>query len=342
MNTHFSDPNDSDSDNDVISDGAEVTTYGTNPSSIDTDGDGYNDPTEILSGSNPLLGASVPGATHIARVLGADAAEGLDLTGNFLYAFNVGTPGAAGLIHDANFTADTAPGISVDAPNEIGFWNNPDFGANAADNALEFVFQSIRWADLGNGDPAKRSVKVNLANLVPGRQYKLQLLFGEACCPSRTFDLHVEGTEVISDFVTRVVQGGYPMPGAGSAMVHTFTATDSTLNVVLDGGTTSTVSNPGNDPNAILSGVTLEELTMPVPIEITSVSIVPGGIKLDFRGTPGHTYSVDWAPDLATWEEVNDNLVPNGSGDATWTDTDINRVGPGAFRGFYKLRDPTP
>ena len=54
-----------------------------------------------------------PGGSHVARVLGADASEGLDFQGTFAYAVNVGPDGATGPIHDANFTADSAPGIYI-------------------------------------------------------------------------------------------------------------------------------------------------------------------------------------------------------------------------------------
>ena len=338
--TAGSNPNDPDSDDDTLTDGAEVNTHHTSPLSIDTDGDGYNDPTELISGTNPALASSTPGGSFIARVLGADAAEGLDLTGTFKYAFNVGPDGAAGLIHDADFTADSAAGITVSAGNQIasGGWVIPSLGSSPADDALEAVFRDIRWSDVGSADPALQDVKVDLANLIPGRQYKLQLLFGEQCCPTRTFDISVEGNLIADDFNITNAQGPTPMTIAGAAVVYSFTAGDNTLNILLAGAGVAPV--PGVDRNATLSGVTLEEIVTPVPLDIVSVTRVPTGLRLDTRGTPGTVYIVDWAPDLVTWEEVNDNLVPDASGNATWTDTNLLRVGPAVRRGFYKLRAP--
>src|SRR5207247_2104789 len=112
-----------------------------------------------------------------------------DLSGNFKYAFNVGPTGAAGQAGDANFTADNAPGITVSAPNAIANWTAPNFGNSAADNVLGLVYQSIRWANADNPDPEMRKVKVDLANLVVGRRYKLQLLFGENSSAHRIFDV---------------------------------------------------------------------------------------------------------------------------------------------------------
>ncbi len=339
VNIHLSNPNDPDTDDDTLSDGAEVNTHGSSPLSRDGDNDGFNDPTEVLNASNPSSNSSTPPASHVARVLGGDAGEGLDLTGTFPYAFNVGTnPVPVGLIQDADFTLDSAPGITISAPNQILNWTNPQLGATPQDDALETVLQSIRWADLANADPTKRAVRVDLANLVIGRQYKLQLLFSEQCCPNRTFDVSVDGALVYDNFSISTAQGPTPAGPSGAAIVYSFTAADDTLNILLDGA--GVPPFPGLDPNATLSGLTLESLVVPVALDITSVAKGPLGLKLNTRGTPGISYSVDWSSDLVTWEEVHDALVHDPAGDATWTDTALSRVGPAIFRGFYKLRDP--
>lgn len=333
----LSDPNDPDSDDDTLSDGAEVNTHGSSPLSIDTDNDGFNDPTEVLSSSNPALAASTPGASHVARVLGADPSEGLDFAGTFAYAVNVGPDGATGQIHDANFTSDSVPGVTISAGHFIagGGWANPNLGTSPGDDSLEAIFRDIRWSDVTSVTP---DVNVTLANLVPGRQYKLQLLFGEQCCPQRTFDVSVEGILLADDFNMGVVQGVAPMNISGAAVVHTFTAGDDTLNILLAGS--GVAPNDLLDRNAILSGFTLEELVVEVPLDITAVSSGPGSLTLSMRGTPGVTYSVDWSPDLVTWEEVWDSLTPDVNGNGAWTDTDPGRVGPLARRGYYKLRNP--
>jgi hypothetical protein len=55
VNTHGTDPLDSDTDNDGLSDGAEVNTYGTDPLDPDSDNDGLNDGFEVSIGTNPAL-----------------------------------------------------------------------------------------------------------------------------------------------------------------------------------------------------------------------------------------------------------------------------------------------
>ena len=134
------------------------------------------------------------------------------------------------------------------------------FGGSAADNVVSTVFRSIRWADFANPAPALRTLRVDLANLVPGRRYKLQLLFGEQCCSQRIFDVLVEGALVANDFVTAEAQGGIPLTSAGSAVVHEFIAGDATLNIVLDGASVTAIQ--GLDRNPILNGLTLEEMSL--------------------------------------------------------------------------------
>ena len=101
-------------------------------------------------------------ATSVGSFTGGDPGEGLDLSGNFLYAINIGTGGAAGQAGDANFTEDSVAGVTVTAINEIVNWHLPEYGDSAADDVLEKVMQSIRWS------PAPEVPKVTLERLVVG------------------------------------------------------------------------------------------------------------------------------------------------------------------------------
>src|SRR5205085_2457400 len=119
----------------------------------------------------------------------------------------------------------------------------------ATDNTLENVYRSIRW----NNAP----VSVSLANLTPGRRYKLQLLFAEAGPSNRTFDIMVGGVLAVDNFNPSSAQGGGALTYAASAVVHEFTATTAGLTVTLDGTNVPVI--PGLDRNPILNGFTLEQ-----------------------------------------------------------------------------------
>jgi hypothetical protein len=228
--------------------------------------------------SDPLSEQRGPAATRIERVLGFGSGRGLDLTGTFVHAFNVGPSGAAGQAGDAVFTADDAPGITVHAPNNpIAIWNNPDFGNTAEDDVLETVFRSIRWADHLASDPAARTLRVDLAGLVPGRRYRLQLLFGEAGAAGRRFDILVDGARIVDDFDPTTAQGGVPMTTAGSAVVHEFHATTSTVHIVLDG--TDVASVPGLNRDPYLNGATLELLAS-VPTAVADTLVRDPGTRV--------------------------------------------------------------
>ncbi len=133
-----------------------------------------------------------------------------------------------------------------------------ELGSGTADVDLAKVYNSIRWAVFNSSDPASRTVNVSLANLIVGQTYKLQLLIGESVSAQRTFDIFVNGSQVADDFKPAVVQGSTALTKAGAAFVHQFTATSTTLSIVLDGSNVAQVQ--GVDANPILNGVTLARL----------------------------------------------------------------------------------
>jgi hypothetical protein len=338
-------PNKADSDNDGLSDGAEfaLTTNplladtdgddlldgaeslrSTNPLSADTDGDTFPDAAELIGGSNPRAAASIPAPAATGVFTGGDAGEGLDLEGSFLYAFNFGTPGAAGSAGSAVFSTDNVPGIGYSALNQIPNWQLPDYGGSANDDTLERVMQSIRWAG------APDTVRLQLAGLEPGRRYKLQLLFPETGT-ARGFDVKVEGGVVADDFFPGNYQGAVTTQGA--MVSYEFTAHDSVLRIELDGADTF-----ATDKNPILAGLTLESLPV-IPAGLSIVTITSSGVNFAATGTPGIVFALDYSPALSagTWSEVNDNVTMNASGSASVTDAIPAHRTPGS--GFWRLRN---
>lgn len=186
-----------------------------------------------------------------------ESADDLDFTtddgGTFLYAVNVGGPSVT--VQDVVFSADAdagnpgagIPGLTLVAQNHILGWGGRNEMGNTPDaDALEEILHSIRWS----ARPA--SVNITMENLVPGGEYRLQLLFAEKCC-DRAWDIFVNGDLIVDDFSANGLAGQNPALGTYAA--HVFVATSSTLEVVLDG--TDSVRPDGN---AILDGFTLKQM----------------------------------------------------------------------------------
>jgi hypothetical protein len=200
--------------------------------------------------TNTVLGGTIGVFT------GADPGEGLDLSGNFAYAVNVGGPGGA-VVGDATFTdgsiagmaGGSSAGASITVANEILNWHAPAYGDSADDDALESVIQSIRWSE-------SPGVNVDL-DVTPGQAYKLQLMFAENCC-DRGFDILVEGELMVDNFNVQVTQGGIANTAQGALFSAEFVAGDDVLNIGLAS------ANPlAPDNNPILNALTLEIVPEP-------------------------------------------------------------------------------
>ncbi len=270
---------------------------------------------------NPFAGISGSGTwsfttadTVLTPFTGGDAGEGLDLSGNIIYAFNLG--GTDQTVQGVNFVATAvgippagiAPGggtLEFDyATANPGGANGADYGPSADDDALESIVNTVWYNSNWTFD----------LDVVPGTEYQLQLIFQESFLPlqgvpARNFDVSLGSpalplTLVIDDFAQGLVTNGASQPGDDFGMVYsyTFTATDSPLRVALD-------DNPLEigDGNAVLAAVTLEELSM----ETLALRITGNGANLDFEweSNPGMFYvlrsSTDLAADLSTWDSVN-------------------------------------
>ena len=151
-------------------------------------------------------GASVPAeidlstAVHTSLFTGADAGEGLDLDGNFIFAVDVGGPGGQ-RVGSVLFMADASTaGVSVVAQNVIPVWGDPiNFGESPADDGLESVMAGIRWS------ASPTPVIVSLEGLTRSANYRLQLMFHEECC-SRGFDLFVDDVRIVERYSPQVEQ----------------------------------------------------------------------------------------------------------------------------------------
>jgi len=279
INTTKTDPSKADTDGDGLKDGDEVNLYHTDPTKADSDGDGLPDGDEVFT-----TGAKTKISNVVVQAFsGGDPGEGLDLQGNFKYAVNVSSAGAAGKAGDADFTADNVPGVTVIAPNNIPNWDTPEFGDSAADNVLEKVEQSIRYGS---------TVKILLDNLTPASTYRLQMLFFEQCCGTRGFNIYVDGELVAADFSPPNIQGGANNTAAGAVVSVDVETQRSQMGIIL---TINGRTDPSlTDPNAIIDGFTLETLKEgPVQTQ-PKVTITEGADgKVTITTTDGSLQSAD-------------------------------------------------
>ena len=248
---------------------------------------------------------------------GGDPGEGLDFTGDFVYAIDIKGPGGV-TIDDAVFTSDGTSGFTVSAQYSNAAWKDrPNFGFSFNDAALELLMHSIRYSV----SPTPMTVTMEV---VEGNEYRLQLLFYEQCC-YRGFDVLVDGVRIVDEFSPQIEQGG-PTGSSrpGAAIYHEFVATGSTTTVTLDG-----ISAAFGDTNPILNAVTLER----IPGGDSFVSFVYVGQEMSWEDARAHCRAN--YHDLASIHSASENaevdaLCPNrcwigGSDSAqegTWTWSD--------------------
>ncbi|WP_167758619.1 PEP-CTERM sorting domain-containing protein [Zemynaea arenosa] len=203
-----------------------------------------------------LLGAACAcaSATPIVGVFtGADAGEGLDLSGTFTHALTMYSPANNTKVGDATFQYyGSAPGVTTAAGNLNVSWYTPDYGTSAADNGLELVMHSLIWSNAANSATGQ-VLTLTMNDLVVGQTYKFQLMFAEQGF-NRGFDVFQDNVKIVDDFSPWKVAGMYN--GRQSALItNEFVATSSTLSIGF-GGTAAGFS----DNNPILSAFTLENV----------------------------------------------------------------------------------
>jgi hypothetical protein len=251
INTHQTDPTKSDTDGDGLADGLEITVYQTDPAKADTDGDGFSDFDEVRLLTLPTNEDSFPRFTSIGAVTGGDPGEGLDLQGEFTHAFAVGAGDDAYVqVGDAAFQPlnfDEVPGVTLVAANGASHWFEVVYGESEADLNLSVATSSIRYQG--------PIVLLNVDELEAGAQYKVQLIFGEACC-NRGFGVFFDDALIVRDFNPGLIQGGTSIRTRSTVITHTNFAKSASMRIKFD------VRAAGfPDPNPILNAITIEKVT---------------------------------------------------------------------------------
>lgn len=196
--------------------------------------------------------------------------EDLDLSGNFLYAVDVGGNDGNVTVNGLTFVDDTgAPGVTVFSEHDaLEYQPATDYGATTDDNNLEVIANSIRWTQAGEnaatGNGPRSDVTLDLAGLSVNTAYKLQLLFQDDPNLARGFDVNVEGATIADNFGSST--GNLT---SGRLVTHQFTATDDTLNIQL-----INAGGSFGDPNPILSAATLEVVPEPASLGLIGLGAV--------------------------------------------------------------------
>ncbi|MGI8603995.1 MAG: hypothetical protein ACR2OZ_13525 [Verrucomicrobiales bacterium] len=201
----------------------------------------------------------------------------LDLAGDILYAIHFGPNNPSTLtVNGVPFLSDTAPppGASFVGPNSVpfpGWQTKPEFGGSADDNALEDIYQDIRWANNALGE----TLQANL-DVVAGEPYRLQLLFyGNHAVDDRRWDIVVDGAQAVDQVVSLGVSnfGELPpySPNQGLVYTYDFLAPDNQVNVVM--GQLFGITE-GADLNPIWQGLTLERIPEPAALALGSFGLI--------------------------------------------------------------------
>ena len=226
--------------------------------------------TLCLAGSTLLAATLASSASTVSLgtltpFTGGDAGEGLDLSGNVVYALNLG--GTAQTVQGVNFAPAVLGGAPAGVTPSVGTLefnysaanpggaNGTEYGATSNDGAMNTISNSV-WYN--------SNFTLDLA-VTPGTQYQLQLILQESFfvyqgAEGRNFDISVEtAPDTLSLAVDELVLGqetnGANEAGADQGLVYTynFTAADNSFRIALDD------SPAGLDGNAVLAGVVLTE-----------------------------------------------------------------------------------
>lgn len=182
---------------------------------------------------------------------GGDSGEGLDLSGNYLYAVNVNGPGGY-TVQGLKFTGDsTTAGVTFTSPySTAGAVNIGGAASPTADDvALNNLMTTIRYG-------SSTTPVVLTYNVIPGKTYRVQLLVDSSAYNGRTQDITVDGVTVADNLILN----GPPAVGPGRLITHTYTAASNTTQVLVGPSGMVGGNGVGGDNNAVFNAFTVQQL----------------------------------------------------------------------------------
>ncbi len=194
----------------------------------------------------------------IRSFTGADAGEGLDLDGDFVYAVNMG--GATEFkVRDAAFTTVSGSGEHFSHTLNKSWTKGakPNYGSSAKDKILaNHIMQRVRYPAGG------KEAAIAMGGLQKGRRYKLQLLWhainNSAAKKVRVMDVYVED-ELLFDNLNLADHQSRPKGNRGVVLTVFFHAEreNDTLDIRI-------AKNSSSDLVPMLNALTLEDVTNPI------------------------------------------------------------------------------
>lgn len=332
VNIHSTNPLLADTDEDFLTDGDEVLVHSTDPLLVDTDADGHRDNIELLASSDPDDILSTPNYPAISWSIDVLAAATQVInTGTLLFAQNLHGPEQA--VNGVTFT-ETIASDSVKASSEVQTtMESQAVDTTIYDNSIPEMADLLETVWFNGNDPLKNEIAIT--GLTPGKTYVVQ--FGRAddrdagTIPGRWLFIDGLGGDTAADPVgpTNTIYGGSANPTI--LMTGTFTAT-STVQGFNHGHNVAGGAYSGTQ----LSFIQVREVEPPASFSIAVLGFNAGTFEIQASGLDtGTQYQLvrsatlgDGFPDI-----VDGPRLPAGA-------TDIfEDSNPPSTQGFYRLEE---
>lgn len=344
------DPTDSDSDDDLLSDGEEVNNRGTDPTNPDTDGDDLTDNVETDTGNyigpadtgtDPLVvdsdGDLIADGVEVEE--GSDPNDITSLPGDGfggLIAYFVSGATLGNQAYGSGLGMDFDVGEDPVSISALGVFDDSSDGVGEGVTLTVSLWERDpldETLSLGQIGPAVEFTSASSGRLIGGSRFidletPIQLPAGfQGTIMAYGF---TEGTDRNGN------ANGFGAVNDGGGLIS-FVGTS---RFGLGGVGTYADTLDGGPENRYGAGTFIYSAGSSAPLVITRIEHDPGTREttLTWNSKPGKTYSIDFAEDLEPdliWSEVTDNLPSQGDS----TSYTVPAVPEGTTVGFFRVRE---